>query len=305
MSVVNQSKIGFVLFADGPRSIKFAGYRLRRQINNSKISCKTSIYNLNLIQNLLSETDKTFINKYIDVRGFGYWLWKPLIIRDFIKMNPGLDYIVYLDAGVEFHYTKMSSKRFEEYLVATEATGLCAFSTQSDKAYTKRRALEIFNLEKREVEKPQIQSGILIFKQAVAKKICSEWINLMRSENYQNLIDKVDSSREDDGFIEHRHDQSLLSLLIKSKKIGQIYPADQHTWFSQENNFLVSSPFWAVRNMHFTPKMFQHFWNPLYIFELTAPILLKYAKLFNKYRPVVPKRPISFPSFPEEEKFPE
>ena len=282
MRYKDQIKIGFVLFADGKRSIKFAGYRLRYQINRSKVSYKTSIYNLNLIQNLLSYEDKTFLEKYMDVRGFGYWIWKPLIILDFIKKNPNLDYIVYLDAGVEFHYTEKSSKRFKEYIGVAEVKGLCAFSTQSDKAFTKKKTLAIFNLEESEIEKPQIQSGILIFKREVAKTICSEWINLMRSENYQNLVDKSDSLIEDENFIEHRHDQSLLSLLIKFKKIGHIYPAEKHTWSSRENNFLASSPFWAVRNMYFTPKVYQHFWNPFYVLERTVPIMLKKSKLFYK-----------------------
>jgi len=282
MNYANRHKIGFVLFADGPKSIKLAGCRLRRQINNSKVSHKTSIYNLDLIQNLLSDADRNFLNKYIDVRGFGYWIWKQLIILDFVEKNPYLDYIVYLDAGVEFHYSEESSNKFEEYLAAAEVTGLCAFSTQNDLAYTKRKTLAMFDLEKRDLEKPQIQSGILIFKRAVAQTICNEWIQLMRSENYQNLVDKMDSSIEDDSFVEHRHDQSLLSLLIKSKKIGHIYPAHKHTWSSPDNNFLASSPFWAVRNMHFTPKLYQHFWNPIYILELTASILLKCVKLLYK-----------------------
>jgi hypothetical protein len=282
MSFKNQSGIGFVLFADGRRSVKFASYRLMHQINSSKVSSKTSIYNLNLLQDRLSRKDKNFLEKNKNVRGFGYWIWKPFTILDFIKNNPTLKYVVYLDAGVEFHFTEMSSKRFKEYIDVTEIEGLCAFSTQNDKAYTKRKTLAIFNLAESEIEKPQIQSGILIFKREVAETICTEWINLMRSKNYQNLVDKNDTLIEDDSFIEHRHDQSLLSLLIKSKKIGHIYPADQHTWPSQENNFLASSPFWAVRNMYFTPKVYQHFWNPLYVLERGIPIILRKAKLFYK-----------------------
>ena len=263
----SETKIGFLSFADGNRSTKMAGMRLEKQIRKAGVSYKTKVYSEKDLRNLLNRKDRNFLDQNKSVRGFGYWLWKPLIIIDFLKRNPELEILIYLDAGCEFHFSNNSASNFNQYIQGALEHGICAFSTQNDRAYTKRFTVEFFDLPLPLLLLPQIQSGILIFRSDAVNSICPKWLDTMRFQDYENLIDKRDELLESIDFIEHRHDQSVLSMLLKSTNIGKIYPAREHTWPHERNLFLKNSPFWAVRNMSRIPLRYQKYWNPLYVLE--------------------------------------
>ena len=262
-----EAKIGFVSFAAGNRSVKLAGIRLKNQLLKSKIPAKIKIYGENDLATILAPDDEAFLSQNMCKRGFGFWIWKPLIIIDFLEKNPELDFLVYLDAGCEFHISDQSLGNFYKYVEGAKLNQICSFSTQNDQKYTKCWTLNYFQLNEQLILMPQIQSGILIFNSSAVNPICLDWIELMRVRNYENLVDKRDKLLEHPEFIEHRHDQSILSMYLKSKNIGKIYPASEHTWPHHLNDSLKMSPFWAVRNMSLVSVRYQHFWNPFYILE--------------------------------------
>ena len=76
-----------------------AANRLKRQINKLNLIDNIVLINNNeLIQILKNESiDLKFFNEKI--RGFGYWMWKPVIINYFI--NKSFERVIYLDAGSE------------------------------------------------------------------------------------------------------------------------------------------------------------------------------------------------------------
>jgi hypothetical protein len=78
-------RIGIVYFADGSIVNKVAAWRLYLQIYRSRIVTTIGAYNLSRINHKLTSEDKKFISKHRNNRGYGYWLWKPLIILDFLE----------------------------------------------------------------------------------------------------------------------------------------------------------------------------------------------------------------------------
>ena len=84
--------------------------------------------------------DKEFREKFKDKlvagsRGYGYWCWKPQIVKQFLEqMNEG-DIINYIDAGC--HLNKNGIKRLNEYFEITNnsKSGILSFRTFWNNVY--------------------------------------------------------------------------------------------------------------------------------------------------------------------------
>jgi hypothetical protein len=276
-------KIGFVFFADGSFTNKAASLRLYLQVRRSRIASAISCYNISKVEHKLTASDKIFINKHKKTRGYGFWLWKPLIILDFLEKNPELDFLIYLDVGCEFNVNKSSTNTLLRYLSKAQAHGFVAFSTEIEKYWTKQSLIEYMNPDKELLDSPQIQTGILVFDTRVVREMCEKWAELMRFRNYSFLIDVPSNelNQEISGFKEHRHDQSIFSVLAKKNYNGQIYSNLEETYFPENwhNNF--DKPFFAVRNLRLT-SISSPYSKILHNIENGMYKLFKYLRGFNQ-----------------------
>jgi hypothetical protein len=177
--------------------------------------------------------------KYLNpnVRGFGYWAWKPQIIyQKLSELNDG-DILQYTDAGC--HLNHLGMKRLEEYfdLANTSPSGILAFQggiviekirfndrdlpVYVEKHWTKSDLLNHLEVEKRQdiINSPQVGAGIIFIKKTgEAMKVIESWLNIIKYN--MNLVDDTKSKiNEHENFKEHRHDQSVFSLIIKLNKI--------------------------------------------------------------------------------------
>lgn len=173
-------------------------------------------------------------------RGFGYWSWKPIIISEVLnKMNFG-DCLLYLDVGC--HLNIQGKKRLIEYfeILKKSEQGIIAFqasppnSTNSNLQYDGRDLIEQPNYQwikgdlldffgVRDVQAfthaQAIGAGIILLKKCNnAQVIINEWVSI--TLNHFNLIDdSISISPNPPGFIEHRHDQALWTLLCLKNKV--------------------------------------------------------------------------------------
>ena len=96
----------FVTFGAGSKNYIEAGERLKNQINDLNLFDKLLFYTDEYLKN-----DPDFWNQHSNFiqnnpRGYGYWLWKPYIVKKTIEqMNDG-DILLYLDCGCEFDIKK-------------------------------------------------------------------------------------------------------------------------------------------------------------------------------------------------------
>ena len=276
-------KIGFVFFADGSITNKAASWRLYLQVRRSGIARTIGYYNISKINHKLTTNDKIFIDKYKKTRGYGFWLWKPLIILDFIDKNPELDFLIYLDVGCEFNVNKSSIDTLSGYLIKAQAHGFVAFSTEIEKYWTKQSLINYINANKELLNSPQIQTGIIVFDNRIVREICEKWVEIMRFKNYSFLLDVPSNelNQEIDGFKEHRHDQSIFSVLAKKNYSGQIYSNLEETYFPQNWHNYFDKPFFAVRNLRFTSILSPYF-KILHNIENGMYKLFKYLRGFNQ-----------------------
>jgi len=172
-------------------------------------------------------------------RGYGYWIWKSYLIKKVLKTLNENDILIYCDAGCTIN--KQGRKRLQEYdsILQKSFFGLLSFQLQfQQRQYTKK---ETFNYLSGDPNALQCISGVILLRKcAHSSNVITLWESA--SSTYQ-LIDDTITTDEHPEFIEHRHDQSCLSILLN--QYGSEFLRDET--YSKNKKRLSSFPFHATR----------------------------------------------------------
>jgi len=207
------------------------------------------------------DIDNEFKEKYKEIwntnRGGGYWIWKPFIISKILDKINDNDIIVYIDSGCNINITPDSKSRFKEYIdmVNNSKSGLLRFQlTHQEKKYTNKKTTEYFtnkfenkfenNKSKinEYLESCQLVGGIqIIRKTQFTIDFFNKVLEILNDDMYL-FSDKYTLQNE-----QHRHDQSIMSLLYKFMEGDLIL--DDETYFEEGFNSEKAKkyPFWASR----------------------------------------------------------
>ena len=199
--------------------------------------------------------DENFKSKYKNVlsarRIAGYGIWRPYIIkRELTKMAEG-DILLYLDAGSTLNI--QGKKRFEEYIdiLKNNESGIISFQMKwIEKKYTTQEIFDYF----------QVDNNSEI---ANSGQITSCIIMLIKNKNTVNLIDKFYNTisdnallftdnynkKQNDYFVDNRHEQSVFSVL---RKLNNPILIDDESWFEDPTGGFgkpksKNYPFWTTR----------------------------------------------------------
>jgi len=181
-----------------------------------------------------------------NARGYGYWIWKPyLILKTLQSMNEN-DILLYLDAGCKLR--PQGIERLNQYFSMVQENkndiGNLSFELVDcdEKTWTKMDVFNFLDMNKESyLNTKQTVATILFLKKCNhTMELIYKWYNII-SNNYNLIDDSYSNSKNDDSFIEHRHDQSIISLL--RKKYGTISILDESqkiTWSDEEfKNFPI------------------------------------------------------------------
>jgi hypothetical protein len=170
------------------------------------------------------EIDAEFCDANQDIlscnRGGGYWLWKPYIIQKVLGRLREGDYLFYMDS---------------KYLVKRPFTELYSNITQNkmdfivwknkprDREYLMRSFCKMDVIKKYDIydavfnrNKPDCWAGALFFKNtAGSRATIDEWLKLCCC--YEDITDSPSVSTNCSVFDDHRHDQSLLSVVLTKR----------------------------------------------------------------------------------------
>jgi hypothetical protein len=210
----------FITF--GNNDFKNQTIRLKQQAESTGWFDKVIVEDIDTINDLYKE-HKSFIDS--NARGYGYWIWKPYIIHKLLLHINNNDYIFYADAGSSVLPHKHD--RLLEYIDILDSTdrSILTFSSQYlEKNFQKLSNLNYFNLSDDIdfLNSYQVEGGIVICKKNnFVMNFVKNWLDLCIVNNYTLLIDST-RDNENEHFIEHRHDQSILSILCKMNKISII-----------------------------------------------------------------------------------
>ena len=151
--------------------------------------------------------------------GIGYWRWKPYtILRRLEEMSDG-EVLVHAD----YDLVLANDLRALFCLGQNAARGVAAFHFPclTDRGWTKAEAAQSLNASDQMLDTSQIYAGLLVLrKTASTLRFVKEWLGWSLTSRPINIIsDDHDAAKQHRGFMKHRHDQSLLSLLMKRHRI--------------------------------------------------------------------------------------
>ncbi|WP_258222252.1 hypothetical protein [Brachyspira hampsonii] len=151
-----------------------------------------------------------------DIRGFGYWCWKPFVVLKTLENIEYGDILLYADIGC--YLSKKGINRFYEYLdIVIENKNMCSEIAINEKMYTKSDLFNYFNVldDKNITDTFQRPATFFILEKNDANiELVKKWLQVFYDDF--SLVDDSPSKIPNlDGFIENRHDQSAFSILSK------------------------------------------------------------------------------------------
>lgn len=185
----------------------------------------------------INDLDSDFLEKNKEIlklpRGAGYWVWKSYIIKKTLdKLNYG-DLLVYSDSGSIYQ----SSVQPLIDTIINDTNGVLSFELTGliEKSYTK---MDCFNL--RGLNNPKYtdtsqreSTYIWLIKNDLTIKLISEFVEYSQNKHIITDLPNI-TGNNFPTFKDHRHDQSIWSLLCKK------YDITPHRLISQYGNKLVN-----------------------------------------------------------------
>ena len=161
------------------------------------------------------------VKKYIsdNKKGAGYWIWKPYAIKQIMNVINENDIIIYVDSSTYFN---KSIKKIIDFI--NNNSILCFKHGNSDEGknhnqsiWTKMNAVKYFNYTddwcENEGKNDQFISAFIGVKNnEIGKSIITKWLEVMKPEKSYLFDDSP--SEHCSNFIESRHDQQMLSLIL-------------------------------------------------------------------------------------------
>lgn len=167
-------------------------------------------------------------------RGYGYWVWKPQVILQALSMAQNDDIVLYVDGGVSINPS--GKPRLLQYfdIIRSSGSSVLAFSCSTPSnmnsiiEYDGRPLLDHKNYQwckgdlfdyydvRTDISythSAPIGAGILFLRKSDQSiSFVQEWLSVFYTD-FHLVDDSPSNSPNLPGFIEHRHDQAILSML--------------------------------------------------------------------------------------------
>ena len=174
-----------------------------------------TVYDLNSLSNGFKKTHSYILSQK---RGRGYWLWKPyILLKTLVENTEDGDLLMYQDAGA--HIIRDAGPLLK--LCQDSKYGILMFYlTLLEHHYTKRDAFVLMDMDDRQVHKTlqRLASFLVIRRNCMSLQFLMEWLAYASDARILTDMENKMGKKNFPEFKEHRHDQSVLSLL--SKKWG-------------------------------------------------------------------------------------
>jgi uncharacterized protein YndB with AHSA1/START domain len=170
-----------------------------------------------------------------ELRGGGYWLWKPFIIMETLKELAFGDLLVYADAGIE-----IIGEPAPLFQLCAEERDIVLFAGHYDDAgapgpnvcakWTKRDAFVCMDCDTpRYHQARMIDASFLIIKKTTRSiALVREWLLCCCQPHMLTDAPNICGLANLPEFVGHRHDQSLLSILAEREGIELFRHPSQH-----------------------------------------------------------------------------
>jgi hypothetical protein len=152
-------------------------------------------------------------------RGLGYWLWKPYIILESMNKLQDGDILVYSDSGIEI-IADLSP--LINICKSKEPILLFGNQTYMNSQFTKRDCFIAMNCDSgRYWNSMQVDAAFMLFrKNDATMSFLNEWMQYCKFENLITDAPNVYGKENLPNYSEHRHDQSVISVLAEKYNIN-------------------------------------------------------------------------------------
>jgi len=293
-----KERVGIIIFGAGSKRFRSQALALREEAR------QTGWFDTMLC--ITDEDDEIFdklLKPHVKLiqdyrKGFGLWFWKPILIQHALSTRSDIDVWVYADSGCEI--SLFGTNRFYNYLKLSVSTGALFFSIPfRERSWTKHSLFKSLNVSEEDSNTCQVQATFFIVRnQENVLNLIDSWTSLVTEHNYENLLEPPKGENSKEGFIEHRHDQSLLSILVKKSEFSVLEWEDRfHRSFYVPNSWVLLYPIHARRAKYFrvTPFLCHissfdlcklNHNNPSSVFKLSVLIVRCTSNLYAKFRDV-------------------
>lgn len=181
-------------------------------------------------------------------RGYGYWIWKPVLLNAILS-DPTVAGVVYCDAGSTLNFRSVGARRrWVEYIERAEATGGVFFQMHlPELEWSKRDLTDSLQLSADDLGAGQVMgTHLMIRRDSPQHAMLSEWYEVMVQDDYHLVDDSPSRAAERPQFKAHRHDQAVLSGLLKRDRIEGVIPDETYfhpDWGRDGRDF----PIWGTR----------------------------------------------------------
>lgn len=205
----------FLTFGDGSPGYRQAVRRLMQQARDARLFKSRKGYTLAELKAEHPEFWRkhgAFISAH--PRGLGYWLWKPFLISRALSDIPEGDFLIFADAGCEIY--RPATADLIDLLPVGAGEDLTAYRIQGHpiRQWTNSFTLKRIDGALAYADLPQVAAGLLCIRNNDrTRALVDRWFELSSKDDGALIIDRRGEIESSD-FIEHRHDQSILSLLV-------------------------------------------------------------------------------------------
>jgi hypothetical protein len=205
----------FITFGDGTRQHRGAARRLARQAERSGVFASAVAYDwLTLGEQFPEFTAAHDHLRRRHRRGFGFWVWKGFMIGERMKALPEGEFLLYADAGCEFLSPTRADYRV--WLAKAQDADLTALALEdhaTGRVWTNRYMRDALPWVDEFIDRPQIATTFMNLRNiAAVRNLVANWAGMCARDDAALMIDRPKMD-EDPVYQEHRHDQSLFSLL--------------------------------------------------------------------------------------------
>lgn len=196
------------------------------------------------IPDFVAEHEQALVSE----RGFGYMIWKPHVIAQTLEKLDDGDILVYSDAGSAYniHGTRRLRTYFDK--AARAESGVVCFRLfgHTNAQWCKADVASALDPGGEFTNERQVTSCLLVIRKcARSVAMVREWAGFVKDKAYGMFDDSESKLPNPPCFREHRHDQSVLSLLCYKHGCEML---DDETWFFRAwASHGITCPFWALR----------------------------------------------------------
>jgi hypothetical protein len=238
----DRSRWLFLTAAFGSEEYQYAADRLISQAKKLNLFDKLHIATLDDLLQISPESVRNIPKNTLNSsHKFGHYFWKPVVVSAGIDGFWGdFDGVVYVDAGSEIIAGFFSQIFFSFHMRNAHKFGISMFSIRTPEiVYTKREVLDFFNLGSEHNQSNQFQSGTIFLSGNSGREICILWRDICGL--CPELVFPETRIEQYRSFIAHRHEQSVISCLLK------VIGVTSSKW---PPGGILKSHFAQLKNMH-------------------------------------------------------